>query len=264
MELKIIENIVRDAAKIIVPDKEGSGFVKKNDIEQKTSVKDLVTKYDKEVQEYLYKELSKAFPNAGFLGEESLQLPASEDAGTFIIDPIDGTTNFIKGLNHSAISVGYCLGEKMKYGVVYDPYKDEMFTAERGKGAFLNGEKIHVSDEPIERSVALYGTAPYNAELTDISFKLACELTKLVIDGRRFGAASLDFCDVAAGRAEIYTEILLCPWDCAAGSLIAEEAGAIVTDIYGKPLQFKEKTGIAVGTSKTYDILMETIKRVVS
>ena len=262
MELKTIENIVRNAAKIIVPDNSGS-VVNNDDIEQKSSVKDLVTKYDKAVQEYLYKELSIAFPGAGFLGEESLTEPAGNNRGTFIIDPIDGTTNFIKGLRHSAISVGYCLNGAMKYGVVYDPYKDEMFTAESGKGAFLNGNPIHVSEEPIERSVALYGTSPYDEDLTDKSFLLACELTKLVIDGRRFGAATLDLCDVAAGRAEIYTELLLFPWDYAAGSLIAKEAGAIVTDINGNPLQFEERRGIAVGTPKTYDILMETIKRVI-
>ena len=252
--LSTIETIVRKAAGIIKTPDADKG------ITSKSCGRDLVTLYDKKIQELLYSEFSRDFPDAGFLGEEQLNKP-SRDGGVFIIDPIDGTTNFIKGLNHSGISVGYCRNGIMTCGVVYDPYADEMFTAELGKGAYLNGRPIHISDEPIERSVCHYGTAPYYDDLRKKSFDLAAAVTALVIDSRRRGAASLDFCDVACGRAELYFEYYLSPWDLAAGSLIASEAGAIVTDMDGKPLQYEKGTAVAVGTPKTYPILMDLIKK---
>jgi len=230
-------------------------------IEEKSSAKDLVTMYDKAIQEKLCDSLTREFPNAGFLAEEGLNDIEGKD-GIFIIDPIDGTTNFIKNMSHSAISVGYYQNGDIKYACVYNPFKDEMFTAEKGKGAFLNGKEIHVSNEPIERAVGLYGTSPYNEELREKSFKLANEITKSVIDSRRMGAASLDFCYVACGRAELYAEYLLSPWDYAGGYLIAKEAGAIVTDMEGKTPAFLKKSSMAVGTEKTHDLLLAMISRV--
>jgi len=252
--IEYIESSVREAAKLMLMASDEKG------IEEKSSAKDLVTKYDKMVQEKLYEALSKKFPSSGFLGEEGLK-SAGNGGGVFIIDPIDGTTNFIKGLNHSAVSVGYYLDGSMKYGVVYNPYADEMFTAEKGKGAFLNGKRIKVSSNPIEKSVAHYGTAPYSKELSRKSFDLAFELTKRVIDSRRFGAATLDFCDLACGRVEIFFEYLLCPWDIAAGSLIAEEAGAIVTDMNGEKLQFEGKTSLLAATKECYPIVLDIVRK---
>jgi len=255
-ELNIIERCVREAGSLIA----GAGGDKF--VENKGSAKNLVTMYDKAVQEKLYELLSKEFPKAGFLGEESDLNDTEGKKGIFIIDPIDGTTNFIKGLGHSAISVGYYTKGDIKYGCVYNPFSDEMFTAEKGKGAFLNGKKISVSPDPIEKSVALYGTSPYNEELQKKSFRFAREITKKVVDSRRMGAASLDLCYVSCGRAELYSEYLLSPWDYAGGYVIAKEAGAIITDVYGKELPFVSKSSIAVGTPKTYPVLMDVLKKV--
>lgn len=253
--LKAIETTVLDAAQLMLQAEENKMT------EVKSSIHDLVTAYDKRIQEQLYEQLSRTFPGAGFLGEEGLVHSAS-GKGTFIIDPIDGTTNFVKGLNHSAVSVGYCESGIMRCGVIYDPYKKELFTAEKGKGAFLNGKQIHVSDKPLEHSVAYYGTSPYVPELTDKSFRLAAELTKRVIDSRRFGAATLDFCDIACGRAELFVEYSLCPWDLAAGSLIASEAGAIITDMDGKPLQYEKKTSCVAATPACYEEVMSIVHNI--
>jgi len=251
--INAIKAAVLDAAQLMLEANE----VKKTEV--KTSIHDLVTEYDKRIQEQLYRQLSKAFPGAGFLGEEGLVL-SSSGKGTFIIDPIDGTTNFVKGLNHSAVSVGYCENGIMMLGVIYDPYKKELFTAEKDRGTFLNGKRIHVSDRPLEHSLAYYGTSPYVPELTDKSFRLAAELTKKVIDSRRLGAATLDFCDIACGRAELFVEYSLCPWDLAAGSLIASEAGAVITDMEGKPLQFEKKTSCIAANPACYEEVLKIVR----
>lgn len=136
----------------------------------------------------------------------------------------------------SAISVGLALDGERYMGVVYNPYLDEMFTAVRGQGAFLNGMPIHVSPEPLENGVVLFGTAPYYEELNQKSFELAYDYFKRSLDVRRSGSAALDLCSVAAGRAELFFELRLCPWDFAAGSLIVEEAGGKVTTVEGAQL----------------------------
>lgn len=249
--LNTITEIVLDAGKML------QQKVDDDDITIKSSSKDLVTIYDKQVQEFLYSKLSKAFPEAGFLGEEGLNKPNNN--GTFIIDPIDGTTNFIKGLNHSAISVGYCKDRKMKYGVVYNPFNNELFTAEKGHGATLNGKSIHTTNNSLDKSVAIFGTAAYYPEFNEITYELVLQLQKLVIDVRRFGAASLDFCYVACGRSEIFVEYALQPWDIAAGSLIASEAGAIVSSMDGKELQFNKITSVIAANKETYYEILKTV-----
>ena len=251
-----LENCVREAAKIL------QDIGEDKHIESKTSAKDLVTMYDKAVQDKLFELLSKEFPKAGFLGEEEGLNKTENVQGIFIIDPIDGTTNFIKNMKHSCISVGYYIDGDIRNACVFNPFRNEMFTAEAGKGAYLNGNPIHVSLKPMKESVGLYGTAPYYEEIRHKGFMLAEELTKRVIDTRRMGSAALDLCYVAAGRAELYVEMRLPPWDYAAGYLIAKEAGAIVSDMQGKPLQFSKKSSVACGTSVNYKELLEIIASV--
>lgn len=136
----------------------------------------------------------------------------------------------------SAISVGLALDGERYMGVVYNPYLNEMFTAIKGKGACLNGEPIHVSSEPLCNGIVLFGTAPYYEELNRKSFEMAYDYFKKALDIRRSGSAALDLCSVAAGRAEVFFELRLCPWDFAAGSLIVEEAGGKVTTAEGGQL----------------------------
>ena len=162
----------------------------------------------------------------------------------FIVDPIDGTTNFIKDYHASAISIALLDEGQVVIGVVYNPYLDEMFWAERGMGAFCNGERIHVSDQPLENGLVLFGASPYDKQLWKRSFELAYAYFEKALDIRRSGSAALDLCSIAAGRAEVYFELQLSPWDYAAGSLIVEEAGGVVTGIDGEPIQFERPSSI--------------------
>ena len=137
--------------------------------------------------------------------------------------------------------------------MIYDPYKDELFTAERGGGAFLNGRPIHVTEESLENSVVLYGTSPYNLDLADETLVRVRSVYGHCLDVRRSGSAALDLCYVAAGRAGLYFELELSLWDYATGALIVEEAGGICTDISGARLQFTEpgKSSVYAGTGRT-------------
>lgn len=206
--------------------------------DEKTGKANFVTKHDKMVQDAMQEKLLRILPEAVFVGEEE-DIHASIEKGlAFIVDPIDGTTNFIKDYRISAISVGVTKDGKPYMGAVYNPYLNEMFTAISGQGAFLNGEPIHVSTEPLEHGIVIFGTAPYYEELAEEAFKLAYQYFKKSLDVRRSGSAALDLCNVAAGRAELFFELRLSPWDFAAGSLIVTEAGGVVTRMDGSPITF--------------------------
>ena len=211
-----------------------------------------VTEYDKKVQDLLQKGLAKILPKALFLGEESDVETDISSGLSWIVDPIDGTTNFIKGLNMSAVSVALALDAVPQLGAVYNPFTDEFFSAVKGAGAWLNGSPIHVSDNDLTDGVVLVGTAPYHEELANASFGMMRHYFEMCIDIRRFGSAALDLCFVACGRAELYLEQLVSPWDCAAGALILQEAGGIVTDLKKKPIQFLKPTSIKAGNPKAH------------
>lgn len=193
-------------------------------IEDKGSAVNLVTKYDKMIQDFLFTELKKVVPDCQFLGEEGDDNKVLTDGYCFIIDPIDGTTNFIKGFQHSAISVGLAKDREMIIGVVLDPDLNNLFYAEKGKGAFLNGKPIHVSDCGIEKSLVLFGTCPYEHELAHKTFELTEKIFYKAIEVRRGGSAALDICYVASGKADLYYEMILRPWDWAGAVLILREA----------------------------------------
>lgn len=228
-----IEEIARDCGKIMLHAVRTSDMV-----DAKEGHANFVTTYDKKVQEILKQRLLEILPEAVFVGEED-DIHASVRKGfAFIVDPIDGTTNFIKDYHASAISVGLTKDGEKYIGVVYNPYLDEMFSAEKNRGAFLNGQPIHVSKNTLSDGIVLFGTAPYYEELSKPSFQMAYEYFKKAMDIRRSGSAALDLCSIAAGRAELYFELRLSPWDFAAGALIVEEAGGVVTTVDGKEVTF--------------------------
>lgn len=202
----------------------------------KPGVKNFVTKYDVLVQNELKKRLSLLLPQAEFLCEESENPENYSSEYVFVIDPIDGTTNFIKDYKMSCISVGLVKDHERYIGVVYNPYLDEVFYAQKGKGAYCNEAKIKVSNCPLSEGLVLFGTSPYYEELSKKSFELAYEYFKKAADIRRSGSAALDICSVAAGRAELYFELKLSPWDFCAASLILEEAGGKIEAYEGGEL----------------------------
>lgn len=207
-------------------------------IDAKDGHANFVTEYDSKIQEMLRTGLGGIMPDAHFVGEEGTTQKFSPKGKFFIVDPIDGTTNFIKDYHHSCISVALVVDGVAEFGVVYNPYVDEMFQARRGHGAFCNGKRLHVSEAPLEDGLVVFGTAPYNEELNERTFKLAYAYFKKALDVRRSGSAALDLCTIAAGRAELFFELRLSPWDHAAGGLIVTEAGGIVSDIDGQPLAY--------------------------
>lgn len=205
------------------------------DTAEKTSAADLVTKYDVATQAFLKENLLRLMPEADFFGEEGEHQRLTKD-WTFIVDPIDGTTNFVRGMNYSNISVALAYQGEVRYAVVYNPFVDELFAAEKGKGATLNGAPIHVSDRDSAHAIAMCGSTIYDRSYTDRSFAIMRKLYDIGLDYRRFGAAALDVCHVAAGRVEIFFECRLSPWDYAAGSLIVTEAGGTITRLDGSPI----------------------------
>ena len=214
------------------------------EIDSKAGPANFVTEYDKKVQDMLEDKLMKIVPDARFVGEEDDSRKASDQGKYFIVDPIDGTTNFIKDYHMSSISVALLEDGVVQLGVIYNPYLDEMYYAERGNGAYCNEKKILVSKQPLSNGIVIFGSSPYNAELHELSFKTAYEYFKQALDIRRSGSAALDLCAIAAGRAELFFELILSPWDYAAGSLIVEEAGGIVTTMEGEQISFNKKCSI--------------------
>lgn len=211
-------------------------------IQDKAGKANFVTEYDCKIQKLLEAKLAKILPEAEFLGEEEdCQIDRNAEY-IFVVDPIDGTTNFIKDYHMSCISIGLIRNGKRYLGVVHNPYLEETFSAISGEGAYLNGNAIHVSGDDLENGIVLFGSSPYNTELAKASFEMAYEYFQKCLDIRRSGSAALDLCAIASGRAEVFFELLLSPWDFAAGALIVEEAGGIVTTVKGEELPCLEKS----------------------
>ena len=188
--------------------------------ECKTDRRDVVTEYDRRVQALLIERLSAALPEARFFCEENDRHDDLHAETVFIIDPIDGTMNFVRGFHHSCVSIACMRHGGLRAAAIYNPYVDELFTAVKDGGAFLNGRPIHASTEPLSRNLVCCGTAPYDQGLADRTFALMKKAYLAGLDVRREGAAALDLCSVAAGRAGVYFELGLSLWDYAAGKLI--------------------------------------------
>ena len=225
---------------------------------EKTSAADLVTDYDLAVEQFLKEQLAALMPEALFFGEEEKAIEGDPSKGwVFIVDPIDGTTNFVRGYHQSGISVSLIRDLEPQMAVVYDPAKDELFAAERGKGATLNGTPIHVSDKPLDQGLFIMGTAIYLREFVKPTMSLTEQLLERSCDYRRFGAATLDLCYIACGRAEVFFEYSLAPWDYAAGAFIAQEAGAIASTLTGEPLPWIRRCSVWLANPANQHVLGE-------
>lgn len=209
-------------------------------ITEKSGTANFVTAFDVRVQNMLITEIKSVFPSAGFVAEEKENGAEDISEGLyFVIDPIDGTTNFIHDYKSSSISVGILYNGVPVFGAVYDPYKDELFSAYVGEGAFCNGKKISVSDRPLSLALVGFGTSPYyKDELADNAFALAKELFVACSDIRRGGSAAIDLCAVACGRMDAFFEQKLSPWDFMASYVIVTEAGGALLNFKGEPVSF--------------------------
>ncbi len=244
--------LVREAGKIVLSARDIASHT-----HEKTSAADLVTEYDMAVESFLKERLPPLVPGAVFFGEEETENADPRRGWAFIVDPIDGTTNFVRGLQQSAISVALALDGVVEYGVVLDPYKDELFSARRGGGAFLNGRPIRVSGRRLSEGIFGMGTAIYKREYLAPTMRLTEQLFRRSCDFRRLGAAALDLCNVACGRTDAFFEYSLCPWDFAAGSLIITESGGRVCALDGSPLPIDRRTSIWASNQVNWEILGE-------
>ena len=244
--------VVREAGDIVLSAKDIWAHT-----HEKGGAADLVTEYDVAVENFLKEKLLSLVPGSIFFGEEEAENSDPTQGWAFIVDPIDGTTNFVRGLKQSAISVALAHDGAVEYGVVYDPYKNEMFSARRGGGAFLNGQPIHVSQRPLEQGIFGLGTAIYRRQYLEPTMRVATQLFKRSCDFRRLGAAALDLCNVACGRTDVFFEYSLCPWDHAAGDLIITEAGGHICTLEGKPMDLKDRCSVWASNQVNKDVLKE-------
>ena len=222
----------------------------------------LVTKYDSAVQAFLVEELTALYPDAAFVAEEKENDPAVlTSPRCFVIDPIDGTANFVHGMRRSAISLAMLEEGETVIAAVLDPYLHEVFTATRGGGAFLNGRPISVSHRDPTHALTVFGTSPYYKDaLAAPTFRLAERLFRKTRDIRRSGSAALDLAYIAAGRCDIFFECLLAPWDYAAAALIIREAGGVITDMKGAPLPPAAPTSVIAANTVCYPYILGETK----
>ena len=245
--LNTLIDIVKKAAEIML-----SAQNIKDNTESKGD-RNFVTVYDKKVQKYIESELKAIYPDILFMGEEGDSRTIDLNTqNCFILDPIDGTANFRRSYRHSAISLGYCEKGVIKLGVVYDPYNNDLFYAERNKGAYHNKNRIFTEDTALKNSFVGFGTSPYYPELSIKTMEAMPNILADCEDIRRTGSAALDLAYIACGRHDVFFELQLSPWDYAASVVIIEEAGGIITDDKGNTPKFDKPTPIFAGNKKAY------------
>ena len=223
---------VREAGRLMVRMREEAHVYEKADWG------DVVTDADLAVQDMLKRELSSLLPGSGFLGEEKGETADPFRGDCFIVDPIDGTVNFTRDMGQSAVSVALYRNGLPEAGCVYDPFREKTYFAERGRGAFCNGAPIRVSDRPPERASLQMGYSPQlGQESVRRLLALQEKLLARFMNIRNYGVASIELCNVAAGRQEAYLSFSLQPWDHAAAGIILREAGGEITRLDGSPLR---------------------------
>lgn len=255
MLLHELSGIIRKAGDIIL-----RADISHAEVAVKSSPGDFITKYDVAVQNMLCDELARLFPEAQFIGEESKLARKLNTGYCFIVDPIDGTANFAWDYHHSAISVALARDNEIITGLVFNPYLNELFCAEIGQGAFLNGRPIRASQRGLSEGLVCFGTAPYHKDKAEATFSLARILYQNSLDVRRSGSAALDICYVACGRCDLFYEMMLSPWDYAAASLIVREAGGRVATLQGEDLQFNDKTSLVAGGPQAFQDFWQIYK----
>ncbi|MBD5458868.1 MAG: inositol monophosphatase [Lachnospiraceae bacterium] len=216
---------------------------------------DYVTQVDTDIQSFLAEELGRLAPEIQFLGEEEGLHEMTADT-YWILDPIDGTTNLIHDYQHSVVSLALYDKGEIVMGVIYDPFREDVYHAQKGKGSFLNGEPIHVSEAgTLGETIISIGTSPYDRELTEENFRRFQRIFEKSQDIRRTGSAALDLAYVACGRTGGFFETLLSPWDFAAGMLLVTEAGGQVTGYAGEPLNLLKRGSVVATNGKVHEAL---------
>ncbi len=255
-DMESLSELVRSAKGIV----ENEGDIAEKTIKGEF---DYATQVDIKVQGYLQAELYERYPDIQFMGEESASDGIDLDKPTWILDPIDGTTNLIHHFPQCAISLGLMVEREIVLGIVYNPFLNQMFTALKGKGAYRDGKKIHVSEvAALNESLVSVGTAPYQKELAAHDFGIMSEIFRHCQDIRRVGAAALDFAYVACGITDAFYERTLKPWDYAAGKLICEEAGGRTSTLAGEAIPVGLQSGCLVTNGHIHDEMLGYTRRI--
>lgn len=221
-------------------------------------VADYVTEVDFAVQQFIRRRLEELYPEVQFLSEEKSNEEIDKDGLVWVLDPVDGTTNLIHDYRASVISLALMQKGSVVLGMIYNPYTDELFSAQKGKGSYCNGQKIEVSGaETMEKCLISIGTSPYYKEMAEKNFKVFQAIFKDCQDIRRSGSAALDLAYVACGRIEAYFERNLKIWDYAAGMLLVRESGGQVTDYRGNDADTEMISNITAANPKINSVLTE-------
>ncbi len=251
----MLEILARQAGKIL-----RAGFDKKKQIFHK-GVIDLVTEYDHQSEAFLVDAIRREFPTHRVITEEQGEL-VGEDGCIWYVDPMDGTVNYAHGVPIFAVSIAYQERGLMRCGVVYDPMRDECFRATRGNGAWLNTRRLHASKVTDLNDALLVTGFPYDIRTHPQNNLAEYARLSLRTQGvRRLGSAALDLCYVAASRFDGFWELRLSAWDVAAGGLIAEEAGAIVTNTIGQPDYISKPQSILAAAPGIYACLLNVLQQ---
>ena len=246
----------RKAAKILIRD---FGEIENLQVSLK-GPGDFVTNCDKKVEKILIDELQKAKPNYSILSEEAGEFN-NDESFKWIIDPIDGTSNFLHGIPHFAISIGLEHNKEIVCGIIYDPIKDEMFTAEKGNGSYINNHRMRVSSRSKLKDCIIFTSGPrYGSADRELSMEEYSKFSsEVIIPVRMLGSGALDMAYVAAGRCDGFWQRHLKYWDIAAGIILVKESGGFVTDYYGENKYLENKT-LLVANSKINKEMVEVLK----
>ncbi len=251
--LQSLVSIVKDASKIMMDNE------KRAHIEQKGNDSNYVTEADTSIQRYLIEKLPQLIPGSTVVGEEDGQTDASGEY-VWVIDPIDGTSNFIRDLGLSVISVGLMKSNEPYLGVIYHPYRDDLYCGQIGVGAFLNGNPIHVSDRDFRHSHLCSAMSLYDKRYAKPCFNIIEKIYEQSDDLRRLGSAALELAMLAAGKVELYFEIRVFPWDVAAAFPIIMAAGGQVECLHLKGLPLDRPFPvIAANTEENFDKLKDIV-----
>ncbi len=265
-----MEKTVNEVKRIV---KEASRIMLKRDftVSIKSDESNIVTSADIAVQKFLAEQLTGILPNSIFLGEEG-KLPdeltdgsnATEDTYIWVNDPIDGTANYARDMGLSVISVALLKGKTQMIGVVYNPYRDEMFWAIKDKGAFMNDTPIHVSDKPFRTSMLCSAMSLYDKSLAKPCFDIIEKIYDEADDLRRLGTAALELCYLACGKVDLYFEIRLSCWDYAAATLILKEAGGYFDVMFADSVVLDKPAGIiGANTEENFEKIKDIVYGVI-
>lgn len=253
MNVLVIENLLKSFR---------PAFLKRNLLNSTNKgPSDFVTELDFKIEKEIKKTLLDIYPEDGFLGEE---FHGEMKKRTWILDPVDGTMNYMLDFHQSVISLALYEDGAIRYGWIYHPYLDEMYFAEAGAGSYLNGKRLHVSDRPMQEAVITVGSSPYRREFAHRTFEIIEKLFSQSIDFRRSGSAAYDLACVASGRMDGFYELDLRPWDYAAGWLLVVEAGGVITSFDGRAFDIKDHQPVIAANKVVYPLMLQIIQEVMN